>query len=426
MLRKLALLSHPNQIDTLLSWLEKHQTLLTGFDLVTNLSSGDRLGRQTLLQIVSDTQLGIIKQILNQEINGVFFFIDPQALWLDYPNLHTILQACQEHNIPLAFNQASADLMLRGLHQSRFAYLIFNPVAGNSNPHQDLTLIRSFLEPQILLNVIYTQADLDPSAQAKAAITEIQAQNQENSLIIASGGDGTVSAVASALIGTDIPLGIIPRGTANAFAAALDIPTNLRGACDNIIAGNTHVIDAALCNDIPMILLAGLGFEAEMVNKASRELKNRFGSLAYVLAGVQQLTEQQPFTVTIEIDEQVQELEITAITIANVAPATSVLAQGFGQVIPDDGLLEVTIATSQTFLQGLNTFASLFASALVGKPSNREDLIYMRTKSLTITTNSPKNLVIDGEIIETSSVSFRCLPQALTIIAPLSSTLVEF
>ncbi|TVQ42462.1 MAG: YegS/Rv2252/BmrU family lipid kinase [Gloeocapsa sp. DLM2.Bin57] len=418
MSRKLALLSHLDQIDSLKAWIEKHKTILSGFDLVTTEQISKRINKQ----ISCDTQLGIIKQILQQDISGVFFFCEPETLWLDYPNFHMLLQACQEYDIPLAINEASADLMIRGFSQSRFAYLIFNPVAGNGNPNQDLTLIRSFLEPQILVNVIYTQADLDPCEQVSAAIQGIKAQNQENhSLIIASGGDGTVSAVASALIGTDIPLGIIPRGTANAFAVALDIPTNLRGACDNIIAGNTHVIDAALCNDIPMILLAGLGFEAEMVNKANRELKNRFGSLAYILAGVQQLTEQQPFTATVEIDDEVQDLEITAITIANVAPPTSVLAQGFGEVIPDDGLLEVTIATSKTFLQGLNTVASLFTSALAGKPSNREDLIYVRTKSLTITTNTPQNLVIDGEIIETSSVHFRCLPQALTIIAPLSS-----
>ena len=68
-----------------------------------------------------------------------------------------------------------------------------------------------------MLQVWMTKPGLDPGVQAHELIKEINAFDQEgqgNSLIIASGGDGTVGAVASALRGTDIPLGIIPRGTA--------------------------------------------------------------------------------------------------------------------------------------------------------------------------------------------------------------------
>ena len=89
-----------------------------------------------------------------------------------------------------------------------------------------------------------------------------------------------MGAVASALRGTDIPLGIIPRGTANAFSVALGIPTSLKAACTNLLLGNTRRVDLALCNGRPMILLAGLGFEAGMVTMASRELKNVLGPMA--------------------------------------------------------------------------------------------------------------------------------------------------
>jgi diacylglycerol kinase family enzyme len=145
---------------------------------------------------------------------------------------------------------------------------------------------------------------------------------------------------------TGIPLGIIPRGTANAFAVALGLPTNLRAACENIASGNTRRVDAARCNDIPMIWLAGVGFEAGMVDKADRDLKNRLGPLAYILSGAQQIFDQQPFKALIEIEGKQMELETGAMTIANAAPPTSVMAQGFGEVIPDDGVLEVTISTS--------------------------------------------------------------------------------
>ena len=96
-------------------------------------------------------------------------------------------------------------------------------------------------------------------------------------VIIASGGDGTVSAVTEALIGTDIKLGVISRGTANAFANAVGIPTSIEAACQNILAGSIKKVDAAMCNDKPMVLLAGIGFEAETVKDADRDAKDRFG-----------------------------------------------------------------------------------------------------------------------------------------------------
>jgi len=76
------------------------------------------------------------------------------------------------------------------------------------------------------------------------------------------GGDGTLSA-AEAVVGT-IPFGVISRGTANAFATALGVPTTIEAACQTILDGKTRVVDAAYCGK-PMVLLAGIGFEAETV-----------------------------------------------------------------------------------------------------------------------------------------------------------------
>jgi diacylglycerol kinase family enzyme len=143
------------------------------------------------------------------------------------------------------------------------------------------------------------------------------------------------------------------------------------------------------------------------------------GPLAYVLAGTRQLVAQQPFQARIEIDGAITELQAAAITVANAAPATSVLAQGFGQVIPDDGLLEVTIASPATRLQGINALASLMTSAVVQSATNHPDLLCLRAQRLTITTDPPQKLVIDGEILEADPVTFTCLPGALTVFAPL-------
>jgi diacylglycerol kinase (ATP) len=145
------------------------------------------------------------------------------------------------------------------------------------------------------------------------------------------------------------------------------------------------------------------------------------GNLAYLLSGVKQLATAQPFTATVEFDGQVSEFTTTAITVANVAPATSVLAQGLGAVIPDDGLMEVTIATGQTRMQNLKAMVSLAASATRGNPNQRDDILGFRTPYIKVTTNPPQKLVIDGEIIEANPVEFACIPQGLTVFSPLST-----
>jgi methylglyoxal synthase len=425
----IALIAHDRKKDDMVSLVQTYRPTLSRYQLMATGTTGQRIQAGTGLPVqrmASGPEGGdaqIAAGVVAGEVAAVIFLIDPLHAQPHEPDIRALLRICEVHNVPLATNLATAAYVLRGLTQCRIAHLIFNPVAGQGNPDQELALIRQTLEPQVQLKTIFTQPDVNPVEQAKAAIAEIQASHPEGTdtdLMIASGGDGTVSAIASAAIGTGIPLGVIPRGTANAFAVALGIPTDLKSACDTIVAGNTRVIDAARCNDVPMILLAGLGFEAGMVAKADRELKNRLGPLAYVLAGAQQLAEQQPFKAEIEIDGQVSQLETSAITIANVAPITSFLAQGLGEVIPNDGLLEVTISTSKTRLQGINALAALFTSALVKAETQRDDLLCLRTRYLKITTDPAQKLVIDGEIIEANPVEFECIPKGLTVLTPLA------
>ncbi|MBD2233070.1 YegS/Rv2252/BmrU family lipid kinase [Phormidium tenue] len=429
----LAILAHPTQVTLVLDWLSKHEGVLTHFQIMApaemarGIDQGWDLKNIELVTLKESSQGGDIElaaHIIAGEVAGVIFFTDPEAIAVAFPSFSLVLRACQLQGIPAALNAMSATLLLRGIAESQIAYLIFNPVAGQGNPNADLALIKEVLEPQIMVNVIMTKPEVDPAEQAQEVIAHIRSKTEHDmgrSLIIASGGDGTVSAVAGATIGTGIPLGVIPRGTANAFSVGLGIPTNLRGACETILAGNTHVIDAARCNDIPMILLAGVGFEAGMVDGASRQLKNEIGNLAYVLSGVRQLAAAEPFTATLEIDGEITTVTTTAITVANVAPPTSVLAQGLGEVIPDDGLLEITIATSTTRLQGINAMASLVAAAAWGNPTQRDDITCLRARRIKVTTDPPQKLVIDGEILEANPMLFECLPDALTVFAPLQT-----
>lgn len=163
------------------------------------------------------------------------------------------------------------------------AGLIFNPVAGKGDAEQELATIKALLSPHLHLEVFQTRLDLNPAEQARAAISA------GVDVLIASGGDGTISAVAAAVIGTGIPLAVIPRGIANAFAQGLGLPVTIERACIAILQGATRTIGTVQCNGEPMVLLAGIGFEAATVEAADRQLKDQFGMLAYFLAGLGQL-----------------------------------------------------------------------------------------------------------------------------------------
>jgi diacylglycerol kinase family enzyme len=254
------------------------------------------------------------------------------------------------------------------------ASLIFNPIAGQGDPEQDLALIESLLSESLDLDIIVTTAECEPGELAKAAIERGAA------LIIASGGDGTLSAVAAALMGTSIPLGVVSRGTANAFANALDLPTTIPEACAAILTDHTKVVDMARCNGLPMVLLAGIGFEAETVNLADRDAKKRMGVMAYVLAGLSQLRNLEQFEAHIETDDKIITVSAAAITIANAAPATSILAQGAAEVIFDDGLLDLTIIAPKTALGAIATSYDLLSSTLRGEASQRQDVGFLRSK----------------------------------------------
>lgn len=298
------------------------------------------------------------------------------------------------------------------------ACLIFNPVAGQSDPQQDLATIQSLLEPEISLDVRFTTEKVDAGEIAEAAI----AQGVE--AIIASGGDGTLSAAAAALVGTNIPLGAIARGTANAFAAALGIPDTIEAACETILGGTTRVVDAARCNDLPMVLLAGVGFEAETIKRADRQAKSRFGVLAYLMAGIQQLRELSSFDAEIETADKVINLTAAAITIANAAPPTSILAQGPAGVVVDDGLLDITVVAPVNRRGAIAASYHLLQTALSDTAATeRDDIGYFRAQRLTVRTNPPQRVVLDGEIIGNTPISVECVPGGLTIFVPQEAAL---
>ncbi|MEB3279976.1 MAG: methylglyoxal synthase [Lyngbya sp.] len=426
----LALIAHDRKKDELVNFVLEYQSIFARYRLITTGTTGQQIQQGTNLsveQMLSGSEGGdlqIAAQVAEGKVLAVIFLIDPLFSQPHEPDIQIFQRICAVHNVPLAINIATAEAIIEKLRQSRVAHLIFNPVAGHGNAEQELSLIRKLLEPHMHLQVHQTTPNESAEELTKQAI------EADPDLVIASGGDGTISAVAGILISTKIPLGVIPRGTANAFAVALGIPvalTPIRSACQVIINGNTRVVDAAYCNQRPMILLAGIGYEAETIDKASREMKEKWGALAYLIAGWQQLHEQEIFETEIEINDEVYQAISSAITIANAAPPTSVLAQGKGEVIFDDHLLDVTIATVKNEeekslinpkFRAVATMINMLGAALVKTNPELPDIYHLRTHRIKVTANPPQKIVVDGEMIGTTPVEIECIPEALTVFVP--------
>jgi methylglyoxal synthase len=416
----IALIAHDSKKDDIVNFTKQYTPLLARYRLIATGTTGQRIEAATGLTVerMLSGPLGgdaqIAAEVATGSVLAVIFLVEPLYAQPHEPDIQALLRICNVHNVPLATNLSTAEAILARFAKTLVAHLIFNPISGQGNADQDLGLIRQLLEPHLHLQVHVTEPKDDPGELVRSAI-EAKAD-----LIIASGGDGTVSAVADALIGTGVPLGIIPRGTANAFAVSLGISRFLpiRNACQVILGGHTRLVDAARCNGYPMILLTGVGYEAVTVEMASRELKNQWGALAYFMAGWQAMEGQELFETEIEIEGDVYTFQANAITIANAAPPTSILAQGAGEVVFDDGLLDVTIASAENRLQGITTMFRMLGGAITRTNVEQQNVVHVRTPRLKVTTTPPQKVVVDGEIIGTTPIEVECIPAALSVFAP--------
>lgn len=291
-------------------------------------------------------------------------------------------------------------------------HVIFNPISGQGDAEQDRhTIERSLIDLGHLV-VHVTSAEVGSEVLAQ------QALEAGADIVIAAGGDGTVSGVASALVGTDTTLGILPRGTVNAFAASLNIPESLTAACELIGNGHTQQVDTARCGDRTMLLLASIGFEADLMKEIDRETKNRYGKLAILVNGLKQLRELQRFDISVDTGEDVHTFAASALVVANAATLATFLAQGPGEVDVSDGQLDATVLKPEGQWEALVSAADLFLAGLFKREAYHGQVNHFRADTLKISAEPPQNLLVDGELVGQTPVEIQCLERSLSVIVP--------
>ncbi|MDC9498840.1 MULTISPECIES: diacylglycerol kinase family protein [unclassified Pseudoalteromonas] len=296
------------------------------------------------------------------------------------------------------------------------AVIIANPVSGTKMWQDKEHLIVARLSAYYDLEVLTTTKEIDGIELAKQAIKD------KPDIIIACGGDGTVTEVASVLVNTQCKLGIIPMGTANALAHVLmGISSKIipvEQACELIIDGQTQTIDTAYCNDELMLLLAGIGYEQSMVEKADRDSKNESGQLAYLSGFFQAFSEQKAQTLYVTLDDnQMQEVNTNSFIVANAAPFTTLLAQGGGQPDHEDGLLDINwlLPSDENTTRVLSIAELMFSS--ITQTHLAISSHHTNAKKVTITADEEIKYVLDGEIKTADTLTITVDPASLKVIS---------
>lgn len=156
--------------------------------------------------------------------------------------------------------------------KKRFAF-IFNPHAGTQDKKAERA-IRQFMESE-------SRSSTLTLTKGKNHATEIARNSAEDGLIpVAVGGDGTVNEVAKALINTDTPMGIIPKGSGNGVARHLGISLTPSAALVDLSRATPVLLDTGLVNEHPFVMLMGIGFDANVAQRMTRE--RRRGLTTYI------------------------------------------------------------------------------------------------------------------------------------------------
>lgn len=286
-------------------------------------------------------------------------------------------------------------------------HAIVNPASGQEEPI--LAVLNSvFREAGYEWDMTLTQAGRDTGALAR----EIAASGID--VLAVYGGDDTITAAATGLIDLNVPLAILPGGTANILAQELGIPLNLQRAAEIAIGGHPHCIDLGRAGDRFFSVRVSTGLLASMVIGVQPDLKARFGELAYALRGLEAaLGESQNSHYTLVVDGQTFETEGVACFIANSGNLSLPGVSFAASTRVDDGLLDALVIRRID----VPSLVSLAASAArLGGAG--EELLHWQGKRITVTAEPPHLAAIDGEELGQTPVTAEVVPSAVAVILP--------
>ncbi len=241
----------------------------------------------------------------------------------------------------------------------------------------------------------------------------IDRHREQVDCVIVGGGDGTLNAALPGLLKTQLPLGILPLGTANDLAKTLGIPNDLNGACDLISRGYQHRIDVGLANNHPFFNVASLGLSVDITQRLTRDAKKQWGVLAYLWSAMQTVLHSQPFRATIETEDEKIRVRTIQIAVGNGRFYGGGMAIAWDATIDDDRLDLYSLETRHWW-DVVNLLPALYR----GQLSEVSQARTLEAKTFKVTTSRPHSINTDGEISTTTPVLFELQPRAIAVFTP--------
>lgn len=267
---------------------------------------------------------------------------------------------------------------------------VFNPYAGKGLIKTNLCdIIDIFTKGGYEVVAYPTQAAMD-------GYKKVKNDGSSYDLIVASGGDGTLSEVVKALMEHEdkIPLGYIPAGSTNDFASSMDIPKKMITAAKAIIDGVYFDYDVGELNGEYYVYVAGFGAFTDVSYETSQNAKNTFGHAAYIMEAVKRLNKITGQQMRIEHDGEVIEGSFILGLITNtvsVGGMRKLIAKG---VCFDDGLFEITLVKTPTNIISLQKAIS---GALLNKLNDEKNFITFRSSRIKFIAENEVPWTLDGE-----------------------------
>jgi YegS/Rv2252/BmrU family lipid kinase len=250
--------------------------------------------------------------------------------------------------------------------------------------------------------------------------TELALKNAPHyDAVFALGGDGTVMEVASALAGTNTPVGVLAGGTGNLLARALGIPLSIRKAIPALVEGVQRVIDVGRFDSgRRFAMAAGVGIDASMVAETPKWMKRRLGVAGYALMGslaaIRTVIRHDFFHARIVIDGCAHERDAAAVMVANFGAVLGNRITLGPEIRTNDGFLDVCVFSPRTLRDALRITRRLLRADFSEDPC----LLYVQGRNVRVETTPALQWQADGELMGKTPFSVEVEPLAVRLLVP--------
>ena len=266
-------------------------------------------------------------------------------------------------------------------------------VVANPTKHDDIARLRDTVRSAMSEQGWDEPVWLETTAEEPGAGQAAQAVRDGVDLVIACGGDGTVTACADGVAGSGVPLGILPLGTGNLLARNLGLPLDLDAALVTALTGTNRRLDTGSANGHTFVVMAGIGFDAKMLGDSSEPLKRRLGWAAYVLSALRHLRD-RPVRVSLVADGGTPlRVRASAVIVGNVGWLQGGIRL-LPDALPDDGTLNAVVLTAR----GWAGWLRLAVRVLMRRESPGQ-MTWVQFRQLTIHADREQPWELDGEVM---------------------------